>query len=144
MKPFALSLSKGILWFDRLSRNGVVSVRTLLFHANMAGRKTQGKHAMFVVISRFTIANDKVDAVREAFKNRPHQVEQAAGFVRMEVMSPTDQPAEIWLKTYWQDEASFSQWHRSHAYHEAHQGIPKGLKLLPGSTEIRHFEIFAE
>lgn len=99
---------------------------------------------MLVVISRFTIANDMVSAVREAFQNRPHLVDIVPGFVRMEVMSPTDKPEEIWLKTYWLDEASFDSWHRSHAYHDSHQGMPKGLKLVPKSTEIRRFEIFAE
>lgn len=99
---------------------------------------------MLVVISRFTIANDMVAAVRDAFQNRPHLVDTAPGFVRMEVMSPTDKLEEIWLKTYWLDEASFDRWHRSHAYHDSHQGMPKGLKLVPKSTEIRRFEIFAE
>jgi len=99
---------------------------------------------MLVVISRFTIANDMVDSVRAAFQNRPHLVDNVTGFVRMEVMSPKEKPEEIWLKTYWHDEASFDNWHRSHAYHDAHQGIPKGLKLIPGSTEIRRFEIFAD
>jgi heme-degrading monooxygenase HmoA len=99
---------------------------------------------MLVVISRFTIANDMVAAVRDAFQNRPHLVDTVPGFVRMEVMCPTDKPEEIWLKTYWLDEASFENWHHSHAYHDSHQGMPKGLKLVPKSTEIRRFELFAE
>lgn len=103
-----------------------------------------GYRFMHIVISRFTIANDMVAAVKQAFQNRPHLVDSAPGFLRMEVMSPTDKPEEIWLKTYWKDEPSFSFWHKSHAYHESHQGMPKGLKLVPKSTEIRHFELFAE
>lgn len=99
---------------------------------------------MFVVISRFSIANDMIAEVITAFQNRPHRVDGAPGFIRMEVMSPIDRPEEIWLKTYWQDETSYSRWHASHAYHESHAGIPKGLKLVPGSTSIRSFNIFAE
>lgn len=31
-------------------------------------------------------------------------------------------------------------WHHSHLYHESHKGIPKGLKRVPGETQIRRFE----
>jgi heme-degrading monooxygenase HmoA len=78
--------------------------------------------------------------VKEAFVNRPHLVDSAPGFVRMEVISPVDSPREIWLLTFWTDEESFRIWHRSHAYRDAHKGIPKGLKLVPKSAELRFFE----
>ena len=94
----------------------------------------------FVAMSRFTIANDMTAAVKRAFVERPHLVDDAPGFVRMDVISPLDTPNEIWLITYWTDEASYRTWHRSHTYHESHSHIPKGLKLVPGSTEIRCFE----
>lgn len=98
---------------------------------------------MFVALSRFTVMNDMAEQVREAFRGRPHLVDRAPGFVRMEVMSPLEAPKEIWLVTWWTDEASYRSWHRGHDYHEAHQGIPKGLKLVPRSAEIRLFEVFA-
>jgi heme-degrading monooxygenase HmoA len=41
---------------------------------------------MFVALSRFTVANDKSDAVRTAFRNRPHLVDCAPGFLSMQVM----------------------------------------------------------
>jgi heme oxygenase (mycobilin-producing) len=94
----------------------------------------------FVALSRFAIANGMTTEVKEAFRHRPHQVDSAPGYRRMEVISPVDRPEEIWLLTFWSDEASFRAWHHSHAYHESHRGIPKGLKLIPGDTCIRHFE----
>jgi heme oxygenase (mycobilin-producing) len=99
---------------------------------------------MFVALSRFTIANDKSDEVRAAFVDRPHLVDDAQGFLGMEVMSPLDCPAEIWLVTRWSDEQSYRVWHRSHAYHESHKGIPKGLKLVPGSVTLRLFDVIAD
>ena len=95
---------------------------------------------MFIAISQFTIANDKTNEVKHAFRNRPHLVEQAAGFLRMEVISPRELPAEIWLVTYWESEADFSQWHHSHRYRESHKGIPKGVKLVPHSVRLRFFD----
>ena len=94
----------------------------------------------FVAISRFVVANGMEAEVREAFRNRPHRVDGADGFVRMDVLSPQSQPAEFWLVTYWTEERHFRAWHRSHEYHESHADIPSGLKLVPGETRITHFE----
>jgi heme-degrading monooxygenase HmoA len=95
---------------------------------------------MFVAMSKFAIANGMTAEVKQAFKDRPHLVDDAPGFLRMDVISPVDTPDEIWLLTYWSDEPSYRTWHRGHTYHESHKGIPKGLKLVPKSTEIRFFE----
>ncbi len=96
--------------------------------------------AMFVALSKFTIANGMAGEVKEAFVNRPGLVEAAPGFVRLDVISPVDDPREIWLLTYWEDEASFKAWHHSHLYRDSHKGIPKGLKLVPRSARLRFFE----
>jgi heme-degrading monooxygenase HmoA len=95
---------------------------------------------MFVALSRFIVANDLTPAIKNAFCNRPHLVDSAPGFLRMEVLSPQDNCNEIWLLTYWLTQQDYEIWHRSHAYHESHRGIPKGLKLVPKSTEIRFFD----
>lgn len=94
----------------------------------------------YVALSRFVIANGMSAAVKEAFRNRPHLVDGTEGYVRMDVLSPIDRPEEIWLITFWTDEASFRAWHHGHLYHASHAGIPKGLKLVPGETGIRSFE----
>ena len=99
---------------------------------------------MFVALSRLTIHHDMAAQVRQAFVARPHLVDAAAGFLGMQVMSPVENPAEFWLVTRWTDEQSYRSWHRSHSYHESHQGIPKGLKLVPKSAEIRLFDLVAE
>ncbi|WP_207433642.1 antibiotic biosynthesis monooxygenase family protein [Sabulibacter ruber] len=99
---------------------------------------------MFISISTFTIANDTEESVKEAFRNRPHMVDDAPGFLKLEVLSPQDNPKEIWLKTYWQDEESFKTWYKSHQYHDAHKGIPKETKLVPGSVRVRYFSLVGE
>jgi heme oxygenase (mycobilin-producing) len=96
--------------------------------------------AGFVALSRFVIANGMTDEVKRAFAERPHLVDEAPGYLRMDVLSPLECPEEIWLVTYWSDEQSFRAWHHSHLYHESHGRIPKGLKLVPRSAELRYFE----
>lgn len=100
----------------------------------------QPARAPITVLSRFTVANGTHEAVKTAFQRRPHLVEDAAGFLRMEVISPLDQPAEIWLLTFWEDRESYETWHRSHLYKDSHRGIPPGLKLVPGETSLTLFE----
>jgi heme-degrading monooxygenase HmoA len=94
----------------------------------------------YVALSRFVVANDMTASVKASFRNRPHLVDGAPGYLRMDVMSPVDRPDEIWLMTFWADEASFRAWHHSHLYHASHEGIPKGLKLVPGETRLSGFE----
>ena len=94
---------------------------------------------MFVAMSRFAVANGMSEEVRQAFRDRPHLVDGAPGFLRMEVLTPRDDPEEFWLLTWWSDEESFQTWHGSHLQ-ESHRGIPKGLRLLPDRTRIRYFE----
>ena len=97
----------------------------------------------YVAISRFRVANGMAGEVASAFRSRPHLVESAPGFVRLDVMTPQDDDAEFWLVTFWTDEKSFHDWHHSHVYRESHAGIPKGLKLDPAFTEVRAFRYVA-
>ena len=44
--------------------------------------------------------NGMEEQVKEAFRNRPKLVENFAGFIRLEVLSPAEHPAQIWLLTW--------------------------------------------
>ncbi|MDX5438029.1 MAG: antibiotic biosynthesis monooxygenase [Pontibacter sp.] len=94
---------------------------------------------MFVALSSFEIANDMAAEVKEAFINRPRLVEGAPGFIRLDVLSPKDNGNEIWMMTFWTDEGSYDVWYKNHM-RESHQGVPKGLKLVPHSARIRTFD----
>jgi heme oxygenase (mycobilin-producing) len=98
---------------------------------------------MFVAISQFAVANRMEDEVQDAFRHRPHAVDSAPGFVRMDVLRPRGEPECFWLITYWESEEAFEQWHRGHQYKEAHSGIPSGLKLVPGRNRVLHFDHIA-
>lgn len=89
-----------------------------------------------VACSRFVVANGLEHDVAEAFLNRPHLVDSAEGFLRMEVLRPQHNPAEFWLLTWWTDQDCYARWHRSHRYRDAHRHMPPGLKLVSGATTI--------
>ena len=94
-----------------------------------------------LVISTFRVVNGIEEQVREAFRNRPHLVDDAPGFLGMEVLTSSEDPATFHLHTWWVDADSYRSWHRSHAHFESHALIPRGLKLDPRSTSLRLFEL---
>ncbi len=47
---------------------------------------------MILVMSRFRVANDRAEAVREAFLHRPHLVDDVRGFLGMEVFTDSTDP----------------------------------------------------
>jgi heme oxygenase (mycobilin-producing) len=98
---------------------------------------------MFIALSTFTIANNMAPEVKKAFQERPHLVDNAPGYRKMEVLCPQDAPNEIWLITYWTDEESYRVWHKNHL-RESHSNIPKGLKLVPRSSKVRFFTHIAD
>ena len=67
--------------------------------------------------------------MRRAFLNRPHLVENTAGFCGLDVLTDAADPSVFLLLTRWNDEESFRVWHRSEAHHQSHAMIPQGLKL---------------
>ena len=100
---------------------------------------------MFVVISKFTVDNQDgmTEAIKTAYRERPHLVEHAVGFVRLDVLSPLESPNQIWLITYWVEQENFQHWFRTHAYRQAHQSIPGNLKLISSETEMLFFDHIA-
>lgn len=94
-------------------------------------------------MSRFRVKEGQENLVREAFRNRPHRVDDQPGFVRMEVLCPQDPANEFWLVTVWQDQASFEAWHRHHLA-DSHQDMPQGLKVEPGSRSLQYFQLVTE
>ena len=93
---------------------------------------------MVVALSRFKVANGLEVDVARAFRERPRAVEQAPGFLWLEVFVDGRDASIFYLVTRWTDIESFETWHGSPAHRESHAFIPKGLKLDPQWTEVLH------
>jgi heme-degrading monooxygenase HmoA len=91
---------------------------------------------VFIVESRFRVANAMEDAVRAAFIARPRFVDNVAGFLGMEVCTREGDPAEFHLVTRWTDRASYETWHRGDLHRASHAFIPRGLKLDAAYTQV--------
>jgi signal transduction histidine kinase/heme-degrading monooxygenase HmoA len=95
---------------------------------------------MILAISRFRVKNAMEAPVAQAFNDRPHLVDDAPGFLGLEVFTDTKDPSVFYLVTRWSDEASFRTWHASAEHRESHKWIPKGLKLDPAFTQVTILE----
>ncbi|MDA0978226.1 MAG: antibiotic biosynthesis monooxygenase [Proteobacteria bacterium] len=95
----------------------------------------------FMALSQFTVMPGREDSVAEAFRQRPHLVDRAPGFIRMEVFRPEDSPREFWLMTWWRDRVSYENWHNGHHYLDSHAFMPKGLKLVPRTAKVTHLRM---
>ena len=91
---------------------------------------------MILALSRFKVANGLENDVARAFLNRPRLVEQAEGFLGMEVFTDSKDASVFYLSTRWTTESAFREWHSSDAHHASHKGIPKGLKLDAAFTQL--------
>src|SRR4029078_314400 len=98
-----------------------------------------GEVAVRVMISKFKVANGMEAQVADAFRNRPHLVDDAPGFLGLEVLQPASTPGEFWLLTRWTDEEAFQTCRRRHLQ-ASHAGVPRGLKLDPSATQLMAFE----
>jgi signal transduction histidine kinase/heme-degrading monooxygenase HmoA len=91
---------------------------------------------MILAVSRFRVRNAMEPAVADAFRQRPHLVDDAPGFLGLEVFTDARDPALFYLVTRWTDEPSFRAWHGSDEHRLSHAWIPKGLKLDPAFTQV--------
>jgi heme-degrading monooxygenase HmoA len=96
---------------------------------------------MVLIISTFKVANGMEGEVRQAFLDRPGMVDDAPGFLGMEVSVDRQDGSIFHLLTRWTDEASFQSWHSGPLHKLAHRGIPKGLKLDASHTAIRKLDV---
>ena len=67
----------------------VGSIRSAFMSRQPVGAETASP---FVSISKFVVANDKIAEVKDAFRGRPHLVDEQPGFVQMEVSARSTGP----------------------------------------------------
>ena len=103
-------------------------------------KTAQRGRSVILVVSRFKAQAGLEEAVRQAFRDRPRLVDHAPGFLGMEVFTDAADPAVFCLVTRWADLASFDAWHESEAHRLSHKYMPKGLKLVPGFTQVSRLE----
>jgi heme-degrading monooxygenase HmoA len=87
---------------------------------------------MIVAISRIRIISGNADAVAAQYGRRSRLVEQAPGFLGIEILRGQDQRDEFLVCMRWVDRAAFEAYHGSALFRQAHRAIAN----IPGRTRI--------
>jgi heme-degrading monooxygenase HmoA len=102
---------------------------------------------MYVSLSRLKVEDEHVAELVEAFRRRAHLVDQADGFVDLEVWQSDRDPGEIVMVSRWRDRAAFKAYMKSDAHRISHDRIDPALDRairLEGLEHMHTYDVVAE
>jgi heme-degrading monooxygenase HmoA len=94
---------------------------------------------MIAVINRLPVKEGMAEEVVERFANHRGFVQEAPGFVSMEVLR-SDGGDEVVVITRWRDKDAFNSWVNSDAFKAVH-GRGGGTGLLRGHPQMGTYEV---
>jgi heme-degrading monooxygenase HmoA len=98
-------------------------------------------------MSRLRIPAEEAPALVVAFRGRAHLVDDAEGFVDLQVWQSDRDPGEILMVSRWRDRDAFRDYMRSADHRISHDRIPAELKELIALERLEHlhtYEVVAE
>jgi heme-degrading monooxygenase HmoA len=102
---------------------------------------------MYVSLSRLRVAEGRADELIAAFRRRAHLVDDADGFVDLEVWRSDRDPDEVVMVSRWRDRAAFTAYMKSDAHRVSHDRIDPGLDDAIKLERLEHmhtYEVVAE
>jgi heme-degrading monooxygenase HmoA len=102
---------------------------------------------MYVSMSRLRIPVDRADALVQAFRARVRLVDQADGFVDLQVWQSDRDAGELIMVSRWRDRAAFTAYMRSEDHKTSHARIPPELNESIKLERLEHlhtYEVVAE
>src|SRR3712207_6792239 len=98
--------------------------------------------ALYVSMSRLRVAPERVDELVAAFERRAHLVDDAPGFVDLEVWRSDRDPGEVIMVSRWRDRAAFRDYMRSDAHRISHDRIPPDLDAAIRLERLEHLHTY--
>ena len=93
-------------------------------------------------MSRLRVAPDRVEELVSAFRSRAHLVDQAAGFVDLEVWCSDRLPGEMIMVSRWRDRAAFRDYMRSPEHAASHARIDPELDAAIKLDRLEHLHTY--
>jgi heme-degrading monooxygenase HmoA len=97
---------------------------------------------MYVSLSRLRVGAERVDELVEAFRNRAHLVDDADGFVELEVWRSDRDGEEVIMVSRWRDRDCFRNYMRSPAHAVSHGRIPPELDAAIELERLEHLHTY--
>ncbi len=100
---------------------------------------------MFVVMNRMIVPKDLREQFEVAFLTRAGAIDRRPGFVRLEILRPTDGDEYV-IMSHWNSAADFEGWTKSEEFAEGHRRVgqfkDENGKLRLTSNVVK-YEVFA-
>jgi heme-degrading monooxygenase HmoA len=97
---------------------------------------------MYVSMSRLRVAASESDALVAAFRRRAHLVDDAPGFIDLEVWRSDRDPSEVLMVSRWSDRASFAAYMRSPEHKVSHGRIDPELQAAIKLERLEHLHTY--
>ena len=98
-------------------------------------------------LSRLQVPAERAAELVAAFRGRAHLVEDADGFVDLQVWQSDRDPGEIVMVSRWRDRDCFKAYMRSESHRVSHERIDPGLGAAIRLERLEHlhtYEVVAE
>jgi heme oxygenase (mycobilin-producing) len=98
-------------------------------------------------MSRLRVQPDRSDDLVAAFRRRAHLVDDADGFIDLQVWRSDRDPEEMLMVSRWRDRAAFTAYMRSAEHRFSHDRIDPDLKAAIKLERLEHlhtYEVVAE
>ena len=97
---------------------------------------------MYVSLSRLRVEPEQAARLVEAFRNRLGLVDDADGFVGLEVWQSDRDAGEVVMVSRWRDREAFRAYMRSAAHRASHDRIPRDLDAAIRLERLEHLHTF--
>ena len=97
---------------------------------------------MYVSLARLRVAADRADDLVTAFRARAHLVDDADGFVDLEVWRSDTDASELIMLTRWRDRAAFRAYMKSEAHDISHGRIGADLDRAIKLERLEHLSTY--
>ena len=98
--------------------------------------------AVYVSMSRLRVAPDSAPELVTAFRDRVHLVDDAAGFLGLEVWQNDRDASELIMVSRWTDRESFKTYMKSDAHRISHGRISAELRSDIKLLALEHLHTF--
>ena len=93
-------------------------------------------------MSRLRVPPDRAQQLVAACRDRAHLVDQASGFLDLEVWQSDRDPTELVMVSRWSDRASFKSYMKSEAHRISHGRIDPELDAEIKLQALEHMHTF--
>jgi heme-degrading monooxygenase HmoA len=102
---------------------------------------------VYVSVSRLRVDEQRSEELVSAFRARAHLVDDADGFLDLQVWRSDRDPTEVLMVSRWRDRESFKAYMKSGEHRVSHDRIDPDLKAAIGLERLEHlhtYEVVAE